>query len=86
VYHQPKKAAIAQVILNGYNIDRDGSLGSLGAMRSFRIVAGDLWQAWSGQTAVILSDESGQETVVKIAALPTDKESFGLIEFLPPAS
>ena len=82
VFHPPQKKAIAQVILNGYNIDQAESLGSLGAMRSFKIIHGDLWDEWDAQTAVILIDEQGQETRVRVAALPSDEESFGLIEFI----
>jgi hypothetical protein len=68
--------------LNGYNIEQDGALGSLGAMRSFKIVRGDLWDLWNEQTAAILANNNGQETIVKVAALPVDNDSFGLIEFI----
>jgi hypothetical protein len=82
IYQAPQKKEIAQVILNGYNIEQEQSFGSLGAMRSFKIVRGDLWEQWNAQTAVTLAHDSGQETLVKIAALPVDSDSFGLIEFV----
>jgi hypothetical protein len=82
IYLGAQKKEIAQVILNGYNIEQDGALGSLGAMRSFKIVRGDLWDLWNEQTAAILANNNGQETIVKVAALPVDYDSFGLIEFI----
>jgi hypothetical protein len=51
-------------------------------MRSFKIVRGDLWDLWNEQTAAILANNNGQETIVKVAALPVDNDSFGLIEFI----
>ena len=82
VYREPNKEEVAQVILNGYNIDQDKSFGSLGAMRSFKIVRGDLWDQWNEQTAVVLANDTGLETLVRVAALPVDDASFGLIEFV----
>ena len=82
IRHSQQKNVVAKVILNGYNIDQGMSLGSLGAMRSFKIIEGDLWDEWHEQTAVVLTDSIGQPTLVRIAALPTDDESFGLIEFI----
>ena len=84
VYHPPKKGVVAKVILNGYNIDHAVSLGDLGAMRSFKIVDGDLWDEWNEQTAVVLADANGQKTLIRVAALPSDDDSFGLIEFISP--
>jgi len=82
IYHRHQKKEIAQVILNGYHIGQEVTLGSLGAMRSFKIVRGDLWEQWNRQTAVALTSDDGQEVMVRIAALPVDDDSFGLIEFV----
>ena len=82
IYLASSEKEIAQVILNGYNIEQDGALGTLGAMRSFKIVRGDLWDLWNEQTMAILASNTGQEVIVKVAALPVDDDSFGLIEFI----
>lgn len=82
VYLASQKKALAQVVLNGYNIKRNEAPGSLGAMRSFKIIQGDLWDQWNEQTAVILRDEDGQDVTIRIAALPVDDASFGLLEFI----
>ena len=82
VYLASQKKAVAQVVLNGYNIERNEAPGSPGAMRSFRIIQGDLWDQWNEQTAVILRDADGQDVAVRIAALPVDSASFGLLEFI----
>lgn len=82
IYRSSQKQAVAQVVLNGYNINQDESLGSLGSMRSFKIVRGDLWDEWNEQAAILLEDDHGQKITVRVAALPSDAESFGLIEFI----
>ncbi|MCA9973638.1 MAG: hypothetical protein KC425_25670 [Anaerolineales bacterium] len=73
---------VADIVLNGYNISAGGPLGSRGAMRSFKVIEGDLWDQWHAQANLVLRHESGQASDVRIAALPVDDESFGLIEFL----
>jgi len=73
---------IAKVVLNGYNIDSDGGLGQRGMMRSFTITSGDLWDQWSLQQILNLRDEAGREAQIRIAALPVEQDSYGLIEFL----
>ena len=82
VYHPSQKTELAQVRLNGYNIDQTGTFGSLGAMRSFKIIEGDLWDEWNEQTAVILTDNGNHTTLIKVAALPTEEGAFGLLEFV----
>ncbi|MCA9936154.1 MAG: hypothetical protein H6662_06780 [Ardenticatenaceae bacterium] len=76
------KQAVAQIVLNGYNIEKGGALGTTGAMRSFKIIRGDLWEEWAGQQNLLLVSNIGQESEVRIAALPVEEESFGLIEFI----
>lgn len=82
IYDDQKVGVVAQVILNGYDIRAGETTVPHGAMRSFKIVQGDLWAHWNVQATLILSDDSGQEATVKVAALPADHDSFGLIEFL----
>lgn len=73
---------IATIILNGYNIAATNLLGQTGAMRSFKMVKGDLWEQWSNQSFLLIRAQTGQEAKIRIAALPTDDESAGLVEFL----
>ncbi len=81
VLNQQNKT-VARVVLNGYNIDEGGPLGHEGAMRSFKLVEGDLWQEWAAQAPLLLQSESGHQSKIRVAALPAEPESFGLIEFL----
>lgn len=81
VLNQHKKP-VARVVLNGYNIDQGGPLGHEGAMRSFKLLEGDLWQEWATQTPLLLQSELGQQSKIRVAALPAESESFGLIEFI----
>lgn len=82
VYSKTNKKPIAQIVLNGYNISAEKSLGQQGAMRSFSVDDGDLWDHWSRQEALILHDKNGRKAPIKIAALPAEEDGFGLIEFL----
>ena len=81
VYISVKQPPIARIVLNGYNIE-EGMLNSLGAMHSFKVVQGDLWDQWDQQTAVTLSDDNGRDAlrpylkrqyancVIKVMCLP----------------
>lgn len=82
VYSKTSKKPIAQIVLNGYNISAAQSLGEQGAMRSFSVDNGDLWDHWARQESLLLHDENGREAPIKIAALPAEEDGFGLIEFL----
>ena len=73
---------VANVVLNGYNIQNKGPLGKQGAMRSFAIVNGDLWDPWSQQQTLVLKDENGKKASIRIAALPVEEDGYGLIEFV----
>ena len=73
---------IAKVRLNGYNISTERSLWQRGALRSFSINSGDLRKSWSRHEMLLLHDGKSRRARIKIAALPTDEDSFGLIEFL----
>ncbi len=72
---------VAKVVLNGYNIEEGGPLGN-GAMRSFKLVQGDLWREWSAQESLFLRTGAETNNEIRIAALPAEDEGFGLIEFL----
>lgn len=81
--HDPhSRKQLAQVVLNGYNIAPGGVFGYNGAMRSFKVIDGDLWLAWRDQSTLVARIQSGKEATVKVAALPTEADSFGLMEFL----
>lgn len=81
--HDPEsRKQLAQVVLNGYNIAAGGAFGHNGAMRSFKVVDGDLWSAWSDQATLLARIHSGKEARVKVAAMPAEEDSFGLMEFV----
>ena len=82
VYNEQNGKPIAKVILNGYNISAENAPLSLGAMRSFKLVEGDLWDEWNTREKFILRLEDGQIAKARVAALPAEVDSFGLIEFL----
>lgn len=82
VYDQQRVQVVANVVLHGYNIQNSGPLGKQGAMRSFAIVGGDLWDHWNEQLPLILQDEQGKSANIRIAALPVETDGYGLIEFL----
>ena len=86
LYKEDQGKRIASVILNGYNISERASLGNAGAMRSFKLTHGELWDQWSRREELNLMAQDGREARVRIAAHPSDEDSFGLIEFLPDIS
>lgn len=82
IYDGTNGKQIANIILNGYNISAGGPLGKTGAMRSFRVVDGDLWDHWSESKLLMIRSEDGRVADGRVAALPAEEDSFGLIEFL----
>ncbi|MCA9997079.1 MAG: hypothetical protein KDE56_15080 [Anaerolineales bacterium] len=82
VYSPQQTNAVANIVLNGYNIRGEGPLGKQGSMRSFTIVSGDLWDQWSDQITLRLQDTTGKSSNIRIAALPVEDDGYGLIEFL----
>lgn len=76
------KKPVARIALNGYNIEPGGPLGMSGAMRSFRIIKGDLWDQWNKQEILVVQGEEHPEAHIKIAALPAEDDSFGFVEFV----
>ncbi|MBN1314761.1 MAG: hypothetical protein JXA42_04815 [Anaerolineales bacterium] len=76
------KKPIAQVVLNGYNIQAGGPLGGAGPMRSFAIMRGSLYEYWSNQLPIMLSDDNGLHVYVRVAALPVERGGMGLFEAL----
>ena len=76
------KKPIAHISLNGYNIEPGGALGMSGAMRSFRIDRGDLWDQWNTQETLLIRGDAHPEAQIKIAALPAEDDSFGFVEFI----
>ena len=73
---------VAQVHLNGYNIEPGGPLGQGGAMRSFTLLQGTVHNFWYLQQPLILQRGDGREATVRIAALPAEAGETGFIEFL----
>ena len=82
VYDTQKKQLVARIALNGYDIKAGGLLPTTGAMRSFVILDGDLWDHWNAVAPLQLRHETGAEVSVRIAALPVEEDGYGLIEFL----
>ncbi|HFC12951.1 MAG TPA: hypothetical protein ENJ56_08935 [Anaerolineae bacterium] len=78
---------IAQIGLNGYKSHTSNPLEDSGQKRtiwSFTVVDGDhenLYSAWWDRSAIMLRLQ-GQDVPVRVAALPVDAASFGLIEFI----
>lgn len=69
-------------MLNGYNILAGGPLGLAGKMRSFKLLQGDLVDPWQTGSLLSLQDDAGREMTIRIAALPVDEDSAGLVEFV----
>ena len=82
VYDSKKNHLVAKIALNGYDIKAGGLLPSTGAMRSFVILQGDLWDQWHAVAPLRLRHETGIEVAVRVAALPVEDDGYGLIEFL----
>ena len=82
VRHNANQELVATVMLNGYNITGEGPLGQQGVIRSFKVVQGDLFDPWDAQETLRLKDQAGREADIRVAALPVDEDSFGLLEFL----
>lgn len=83
LFKEGQDKCIASIILNGYNIREKAVLGDAGAMRSFILKQGNLWDEWSTRTELKLISQDGRESRIRVAAHPADDESSGLIEFLP---
>jgi len=82
IVYDNKNKPLAMVSLNGHNIAPGGPLGLAGSMRSFRLLKGDLWEYWNQQTVLLMRDNDGRESSVRIFALPAEAESSGFIEFV----
>ncbi len=77
-----RRQPLATIVLNGYNISGSGPLGLNGQMRSFKMVTGNLRQAWAYGQVLSIQDRSGREKTIRIVALPADEHSAGLVEFV----
>jgi len=82
VYDTEKNQLVARIALNGYDIKAGSLLPSTGAMRSFVILDGDLWDQWNALATLRLQHDTGAEVSVRVAALPVEEDGYGLIEFL----
>lgn len=82
VYDTKTKNLIARIALNGYDINAGGLFPTSGAMQSFVLLDGDLWDQWNAVEPVSLKNETGAQVPVHVAALPVEDDGYGLIEFL----
>ena len=79
---------IAHIGLNGYKKFAQNPTRSSGSSRliwSFTILDGNrdaLKQLWLNNQPVTLKTSQGNTAHVRVAAYPTDNQSFGLLEFL----
>ncbi len=73
---------VARIALNGYDIQAGSLLPSTGAMRSFVLLTGDLWDHWNAYAPLRLRNEAGASVAIRVAALPVEDDGYGLIEFL----
>lgn len=81
--HDPQtQEQLAEISLNGHSIRSGGPLGNSGAMRSFKIVDGDLWTQWERQVILIIRAGKGKEARVRVAAMPVELGGLGFIEFV----
>ena len=77
-----KAHLLARISMNGYDIKAGGLLPTTGAMRSFVILTGDLWEQWNNYATLTLRNEAGVSLPVRVAALPVEEDGYGLLEFL----
>jgi hypothetical protein len=82
VYEPQNGRAVARISLNGYDIKAGGIFPDSGAMRSFIMVEGDLWDQWNAVETLVLKNRRGAAVKVRIAALPVEEDGYGLIEFV----
>ncbi|MCA9872719.1 MAG: hypothetical protein KC441_03670 [Anaerolineales bacterium] len=82
IYDTQKNQVVARIALNGYDIKAGSLLPATGAMRSFVILEGDLWDQWNAVATLRLRHDTGAEVAVRVAALPVEEDGYGLIEFL----
>jgi hypothetical protein len=79
---QKNPKPIARIALNGHNIEQGGVFGHSGAMRSFRVVYGDLREQWIQQAPLTIRDRFGNESVIRVFAFPADDGAIGFVEFI----
>lgn len=82
VFDSLRTQELASIVLNGYNISGSDFLGHAGDMHSFKIVDGELRLQWRNQEILSFQDEHGRFTYIRVAALPVEKDGFGLLEIL----
>lgn len=85
VREQQNQQTVGYIALNGYHIEAGRLVGRQGKMHSFRIVRGKLpafVPFWSGQKTLWLCGGHGETVPVRIAAMPVDAQSYGLLEFV----
>ncbi len=73
---------VAKIALNGHNINAGSVFGRTGAMRSFKVVEGNIWDYWERQEPLRIRDEAGNESMLRIFAVPAEMGATGFVEFL----
>lgn len=73
---------VAKIALNGHNISAGSVFGRAGAMRSFKVVEGNVWGYWERQEALRVRDSEGNESKLRIFAAPAETGATGFVEFL----
>lgn len=82
VFHLQSKP-VAKIMLNGQNIaEGAGALYQAGAMRSFKLVDGDVYEYWRDQTPLTIKDDKGNMTTIRIFALPAEDGEIGFVEYV----
>ncbi len=82
LYHESNKRPIAQIELNGYTVNSTGPLGHKVRLHSFRIISGKLRRAWWQNERLQMPLPNGQVLAMRVAALPVDEDSYGMLEIL----
>lgn len=82
VFSKENDGKVARIMLNGYNIESGGVFGQSGAMRSFKMVEGDVAKFWSRQEILQIKDDSGNEAKIRVFAIPAEEGGSGFVELL----
>lgn len=81
----PHNDPLGRIVLNGYAFTSDDLTGRRHRLHSFRVLEGDFDvfnDYWEAQRPFLLQIPEEASIQVRIAAMPSDVEGFGLLEFL----
>ena len=75
---------VARIEFQNYTVDKGLLMGQdQGRLRSFRTVSGSLRRAWWHRLQLQMNLPDGQTLAMRVAALPVDADSYGMLEILP---